>query len=364
MEGEITSNKAVYTRNVPEDRLQLVEIIDKSRAKVVMFIGDVDSGKTTTLTFVANELIGKGYRVAIVDSDVGQKGILPPATISLGIAGGRFSNLNEVAPVAHYFIGTTTPSQHTAETVVGVKRLVELGKSMADVVLIDTTGFISGRGFDLKRLKIEATEPDLTVFIKGKGEREGDIRRLMDSVSNLTNTFLLQRSGEVRRYDPAERREIRRVKWRKYFEGSRTVEVDLSHLRVSGTSMFSGRPLTPEERELIERIHGWVVLDGWKGKEEYAVIKAGDDGKRYYNRSVIKAVDFESLSNLLVGFIDGRGLCLGLGILKWPRLSEGKLEVLTPLSEGELAKATEIRFGRIRVTETGEELGLLMRDEL
>lgn len=359
-----TANKAFYTPDVPEDRIQLVERILGEGAKTVMFIGDVDSGKTTALTFVANELIGLGYRVAVVDSDVGQKGILPPATISLGIAEERFSNLNEVEGVAHYFIGTTTPSQHIAEMVVGVKRLVELGRSLADVVLIDTTGFVTGPGFELKRLKVEAVRPDLTVFIDPSPERKAGMERLVEGVSSLTTVVSLERSPSVRRHDPEERRMIRKAKWASYFRDSRTVVLDLNEVMVSGTSMFSGRPLTREERELIGQLHEWIVLAGWKEGELYTVVKADQGRGRPYNRAALKAIDFETLSNLLVGFLGEDGLCLGLGILKWPNLGGGRLEILTPLDEEDVSKTTEIRFGRIRVTEEGEELGLLRREEL
>ncbi len=59
-------------------------------------------------------------------------------------------------------------------------------------------------------------------------------------------------------------------------------------------------------------------------------------------------------------------MCLGgAGILKWINFGEMKAQVLTPpLSPKEIDKATELRFGRIRVLETGDELGHLRRDEL
>ena len=78
----------------------------------------------------------------------------------------------------------------------------------------------------------------------------------------------------------------------------------------------------------------------------------------------MKAIDLEKLGNLLVGFIDESGLCLGLGILKWVNFSSRVAQVLTPLSEGELEKAVELRFGRLRLLETGEELELIGREGL
>jgi len=353
-------NKAAYTKEVPEDRLELIDLLTSMGKGTIMFVGDVDSGKTTTVTFVANELAGIGYRVAVVDSDVGQKGILPPATVSLGFLESPVEHLSQANPAAHYFIGTTTPAEYIGETVVGVKRLAEIGRRNADFVLIDTTGFIRGRGFELKRLKVEAVIPDLVVFI----EKAGEMRELKRSVSGLTDVVSLNASPSVRSHTHDERREIRRAKWRSYFEGSRLVKVNIYDVPITGTLMFSGRPLTVEEKELLERLQDWVIFEGWKVKDEYIVVKADSGRVRACRGSGVRAVDFESLSNLLVGFIDGSGLCLGLGILKWPRFSEGIFEVLTPLDDETLALASELRLGRLRVTEDGEELALLRRCDL
>ncbi len=356
----VSINKAAYTKEVPEDRLELIDALASMGEGTIMFVGDVDSGKTTTVTFVANELVKMGYRVAVVDSDVGQKSILPPATVSIGFLESPVEHLSQVSPSAHYFIGITTPSEYMGETVVGVKRLVEIGRRNADFVLIDTTGFIRGRGFELKRLKVEAVLPDLVVFI----ERAGEMGELKRAVSGLTGVVSLNASSSVRKHTHDERREIRRAKWRSYFEGSRLVEVDVSDVPVTGTLMFRGRPLTVEEKELLERLQDWVVFEGWKLGDEYVVVKADSGRVRYCRGSGVRAVDLESLSNLIVGFIDGSGLCLGLGILKWPRFSEGVFEVLTPLDAETLSLASELRLGRLRVTEDGEELSLLRRCDL
>ncbi len=348
-------NKADYTEDVPRDRLELVERLAAMQGGTVMFVGDVDSGKTTAVKFVARSLRELGRSVAVVDSDIGQKSLLPPATVSLALMDGSSGSV-EPKPLAHYFIGTTTPSQYLAEMVVGVGRLWEIGSKVADYVLIDTTGYVRGAGAELKRLKMELIKPDVVAIV-------GDDNGLAALAARFSDVVILERSPRAKRHGPGERREIRRAKWREYFSPSRYVEVDVHEMRISGTSLFSGRALTKEEAELLSRLCDWVVLAGWESGGVYTVVKAGEDRKPC-SRSVLRAIDFETLSNLLVGFIDGNGLCLGLGIIKWPRLSEGKLEILTPVSEDELSKAEELRFGRIRVTEGGEELGLIRREEL
>lgn len=354
-------NKAGYTTDVPEDRFVLLdELSSRGRPLRVMLVGGTDSGKTTLLTFLANGLAERGFKVAIVDSDVGQKGILPPATVSFAFVEGPFSSPSELRGYAHYFIGTTTPGQYIGEMVVGVKRLADIASERADVVLIDTTGFITGIGAELKRLKAELVRPDIIVLLERAGEM-GYLRKLLAPYGDV---ITLRISPAARKHSPQERREVRREKWRTYFLNSRTVEVDLTKVVPTGTELFHGRPLTAGERELLSALFNWFVVAGWKG-ERYVVVKADSESvPRRYPRQSLLEVDFEELSNLLVGFIDENGLCLGVGILKWINFSNMVAQVATPLSEEEIEKAAELRFGRIRVLENGEELGLLRRGEL
>ncbi len=350
-------NKARYTRDVPGDRVDLLNrITGVEKPITVMTVGGVDSGKSTLITFLANELISLGFRVAIVDSDVGQKGILPPATISLGIPDGPFETMSELTGISHYFVGTTSPGQFIGEMAVGVKKMVDLGREVADVVLVDTTGFVTGPGEDMKRLKAELIAPDLIAVI-----HSGELSALARSLRSYGEVVELAVSNAMRSYDREERKEIRRQKWKAYFSNSRIVEFSLADVEVTGTSLFHGYPLSDPEKKLLETIFGWLVLAGWKGRE-YTVVKA--DVERFprgYSRN-LKAVDFENLSNLLVGLIDAEGLCRGVGLLKWVNFSEGLLQVLTPVDD--LFGVREIRFGRIRVTEEGEEIDLLRRDAL
>ncbi|ASJ11708.1 Clp1/GlmU family protein [Thermococcus thioreducens] len=354
-------NKATYTEDVPPDRFELLErIMNLERPAKVMLIGPTDSGKTTLLTFLANRLLKEGLRVAVVDSDVGQKGILPPATVSLAFPEGPFESIGELRAYAHYFIGTITPGSYTGEMAVGVKRLADMAIEKADVVLIDTTGFVTGQGIEMKRLKAELVGPELIVFL----ERNGELTHLQRLLSPYGEALTLSISEKVREHSRGERREVRKEKWRTYFSNTSLVEVNLSGILPTGTELFKGRPLTQEERELLSALFRWLVIAGWKG-ERYVVVKAEEEGGiRGHTRSVINAVDFDRLSNLLVGFIDRNGLCLGVGILKWINFGEMKAQVLTPLPAQEVGNAVELRFGRIRVLETGEELGLLRREEL
>ncbi|HII61461.1 Clp1/GlmU family protein [Pyrococcus horikoshii] len=352
------TNKAFFTNEVPEDRYIAAEKISSlKKPATVMIIGDVDTGKTTLTIYLANELISRGFRVSIIDSDVGQKSILPPATISLAFVDTHFSSLEDLTPFAHYFVGTITPSQFFGEMVIGVMKLAELAKKFSDVVLIDTTGMIYGPGVELKRMKIEAIKPDLILAL----ERENELTPIIKGFEDIT--LKLRVSDKVKEFSRSERKELRREKWKRYFENSRIVTFNVNDILVTGTSMFQGKPIEEGEKNLLERLFKWLILHGRKLGERYFVVKVDtSEGPRVVDKNVVRYFDFSKLSNLLLGLLDKEGFCQGVGILKAINFSEGRLEVLTPVKD--ISIITEIRFGRIRVREDGEELGLLDREVL
>jgi len=127
--------------------------------------------------------------------------------------------------------------------------------------------------------------------------------------------------------------------------------------------MFQGKPIEEGEKNLLERLFKWLILHGRKLGERYFVVKVDtSEGPRVVDKNVVRYFDFSKLSNLLLGLLDKEGFCQGVGILKAINFSEGRLEVLTPVKD--ISIITEIRFGRIRVREDGEELGLLDREVL
>ncbi|WP_456326738.1 Clp1/GlmU family protein [Palaeococcus sp. (in: euryarchaeotes)] len=347
-------NKAKFISDVPEDRANIIESIKTKKPRIIFVMGDVDTGKSTLVAYLANNLLHE-FKIAIIDADIGQKSILPPATISLAFPERRFGSFSELTPKKSYFIGSTTPNQFFGEAVVGLKRLVDLALRRAEIVVVDLTGYVRGAGEELKRLKIEAIHPDMILALQREGELENILAPFKDRIEIINAEI----SEKVKRYDLKQRKKIRQEKWEKYFENSKIYTINLNDYRISGTRLFKGKVLGEEEIELLRKLFGWVILYGEKN-DKYVVVKGGP-GQR---RDMIHAIDFEKFSNLLVGFIDGEGFCPGVGILKWISFRERKAEILTPLKEEELGQVKEIRFGRIKVKEDGEELGLLGRDAI
>ncbi|MGH7279683.1 MAG: Clp1/GlmU family protein, partial [Candidatus Rokuibacteriota bacterium] len=52
--------------------------------RVTLVVGESEAGKTSLVAALGNALIARGLSVAVVDADVGQSEIGPPATVGLG----------------------------------------------------------------------------------------------------------------------------------------------------------------------------------------------------------------------------------------------------------------------------------------
>jgi polynucleotide 5'-hydroxyl-kinase GRC3/NOL9 len=276
------------------------------RGGIAVALGGLDSGKTSFCKMCAAVAVRLGRTVAYVDSDVGQSTVGPPTTIGLKF----ISSAEDLEPErlaradAIYFVGSTSPKGHMLPMVIGAMKLVEQARAAgAELIMVDTTGFIHGtQGQVLKLHKVEALRPDAVVGFQRGGELEpilGNIRRTLPPEVDAIAV------------DPAVE--------------ATSVEDRASH-RQEGLRRFFEPP-----------------LNHWKVKTSVFV------------PSIPPELDPASLDRILVGLEDGKGNCIGLGILEH---REDGLRMMS--TEGEGAKA--LRLGSVRVTEDFGTTGVDLRD--
>ncbi|MDI6827561.1 MAG: Clp1/GlmU family protein [Armatimonadota bacterium] len=90
-------------QHVPEEWLPHIEEMLQSPG-VTVIIGGVDVGKTTFATLIANHALEAGISVAVVDGDMGQSEIGPPATIGLGLVESPIQLLGDLPPKALFLL--------------------------------------------------------------------------------------------------------------------------------------------------------------------------------------------------------------------------------------------------------------------
>lgn len=264
------------------------------RGGTSVVLGGLDSGKTSFCRMCAAVAVRLGRTVAYVDTDVGQSTVGPPATIGLKYV----SSAEELEPDsmaradAIYFVGAPSPKGHMLPMVIGAMRLAEQARANgADLIVVDTTGFIHGtQGQVLKLHKVEALRPDAVIGFQRGSELEpilGSIRRTLPPEVDA-----LPVADAVVPTSIDERASQRQDAFRRFFE---------------------------------------PPLNHWKVKTSVLV------------PSIPPELDPAVLDRLLVGLEDGKGNCIGLGILEY---KEDGLRMIS--TEGEGAKA--LRLGSVRVS--------------
>lgn len=276
------------------------------RGGMVVALGGIDSGKTTFCTMCARVALRVGRSVAYLDTDVGQTTIGPPTVIGLKF----IQTEGDLEPDAlgrpdhQYFVGSTSPQGHLLPMVVGAAKMAhEARRSSPDLILADTTGLIGGTlGQVLKFHKLELLRPDWVAGFQRGEELEPIL-------------------AAARRATPAEVESLPinpKV-------GLRSVEERNAH------------------REARLRAAFEPPLYRWKVKPSVFIPQIPPD------------VDLAQLDGILVGMEDGKGNCVGLGILEH---AEGGLRMRSNLAEG--AKA--LRLGSIRVGSDYHMTRVDMRD--
>src|SRR6058998_661593 len=117
----------------------------------LVILGDVDSGKSTLSTFLANQFSHQGGSVSVIDGDVGQADIGPPTTISVARLREPVFDLQNLHPETSLFIGDTSPSIVSEKVLNGLVRLRDVAIKDSDLVIVNTDGWV--RGEERKRAR-------------------------------------------------------------------------------------------------------------------------------------------------------------------------------------------------------------------
>lgn len=260
--------------HVPPDWAEAAERILREDTRSVLVLGAVDMGKSTLCRFLLAEAMRNGRSAALLDADVGQKTVGPPACVTLLDSSG----------LRLAFVGTTSPLPEWRRLIDGIRRLAS--EADADLLVVNTSGLLAGPGRRLKAAKIEALRPDLLIGIGGGA----DLEAVLSDHGNRPVLRLMQ-SPEARRKTDGERRAIRREAFRRYFTQAAALVLSRQKLQpvrsdapcpagllvglkdrhggVEGLGLLTGQPdaatveiLTPVAAERIGRIvPGALCLD-------------------------------------------------------------------------------------------------------
>lgn len=271
---------------------------DAVRTKhTVVLVGGLDTGKTSLSRNVLTAAVEAGRPAALLDADVGQKTVGPPATVTLKMV----RSAEDLEPLTlavadeMSFVGSTSAQGHLLPVVAGAARLHRRAKDEgADLVVVDTSGLVSGiTGQVLKYHKVELLEPDLVIGLQ-RGE---ELLPLLGVIQRFfpTQVVPLGVHPDVVPTTVDRRADNRERAMRAYFSG------ELHRFRVKPTVFMPALPPLFE----VPQLH-----------------------------------------RMLVGLSNGAGAYTGLGYLEYTE-DEGVLRLISPVAAGPKA----LRLGSVRLDE-------------
>lgn len=339
------------------------------RPGITVVIGGIDTGKTTFVRELVNAGVAAGVPTAIVDADLGQSEVGPPATISMALVEHPVESLRELRPRRMYFVGTTTPAGQLLAAVAGVKRMADEAVARgAKLVVVDTSGLVTGiLGRRLKLHKIELLGPEHIVAIRRKRELDHILAVLRKIECHTLHE--LQISPEARSKPKEFRAARRRTQFYDYFKGADRHIIRLDDVVCSGTFFTTGRVIRWQHHRVLERtlktrvLHAEIVGDGMYIVAECRPHMAGLEALRnkYGARdfTIVCGTDF---TNVLVGLADDNDNTIDLGIIEAIDFRQRHMAVITPAST--VTPVRIVQFGSIRIKQDGNELGSVKPGEI
>ena len=352
------------TAQTPTDLLP--RLLALPRGASVLLLGGPDSGKTTWTRDAVVALCGAGRTVAVVDCDLGQSEIGPPATVGAGWAasGTELRSLRDLPLLASYFVGAVSPTRHLLDVCVGAVQMARVAKKRRpDLVLIDTDGMIGGasaRAF--KRRLAELLLPQVVVALA----RGGELGPLLTAFSRLDapSVWHVPTHPDAGHKTPAARATRRAARFLSVLADAQTLTFSLDGVALQGTLLGTGEPLPHHLTLFLSQSLGrpalhaeqtpggglYVVLngEGWDAAGLAAV-------ERHFRTRAVTITAAQKFAHLLVGLVSAGGTMLGLGLIERIDFPRRTLSVLTPCRKP--AAVAQIWLGGLRLRPDGREIG-------
>ena len=360
MLGEGASFKEIDGGPVPSSWENAAkEILSLKKPVTVIVIGGVDSGKTSFCTFLANEALRRKWKTGIIDADLGQSDVGPPSTIGFNYITEPVNDLFEIKAEDAYFVGLTSPSGAVTKVMEGLTELKsKVMETGVDFLVINTDGWVDGE--DAAKYKIQLTKTVSPTVVVGI-QQEDKLTPILTALKE-TKILTIDSPQVVQRRNREKRKILRELSYKKYLRQAKVQSFALNWVKVEGSLLGAGGSLAPERMEKIRNLLGtkpiyseetlatlFIVLRKNESVTEEQVKEIEENfGKR------AKMIREGEEEGLLVGLQDEQGKFLGIGILYGVDYKRRVLKVYTPINEN----VATIRFGQIKLDESGREIGL------
>lgn len=248
--------RIVHGSTIPTGWREASQVAAQCRGTTAI-IGDVDSGKSTLCTLIANYVQSQGLSVSVIDGDIGQADIGPPTTISLSRVQKPIYSLQDLQAELSLFIGDTSPASTEEKLSRSMLKLRELSERQSDVTLVNTDGWVQGEDAVGYKLRLLTTlQPDLVLGLAVDGELD-QLLEMKESTS-----LKLSRSSHAKSRSRDERKRARELGYRRFLQNARRVELKIGHVRIRRFNS-NQRQLRLDANDLRGVIAGLLNEEEW-----------------------------------------------------------------------------------------------------
>lgn len=339
-------------RTIPKSWDDLVYRIYHEHARLVLILGEMDCGKTFFSTYLSNRLCALQRKVAVVDCDAGQSDIGPPCTFGLTYMREPLLFQHEAPVDAMYFLGSHSPGLHLVHALIGVRQLTWQALKHESTVIVDTTGWVNGDGGRLlKNAKLDILLPDIVVLL----QRDRELEHLVKGRPEH-HIVRIKVSKKASPTSADVRKALRENLSIQYFKDAHTMELPIDSMVFYRSFLFTGQPIAVNHLNVLwaERLPAYegtllVVKKPLTPKDREILSKELGPNLRV----LISGVE----NRALVGLLDTKQHCLGMGTIEEIDFKAKKIRVHTPLQDR--APIRGIVIGSIRYNKDGTEAGFV-----
>ena len=238
--GEHRVCRQVNGSTIPPSWRDAAEVLRVSRGLTVI-LGDVDAGKSTLCTYLANVCVDHRVPISIINGDVGQADIGPPTTTSSSTVSKHILSLQDLRPERSYFIGDTSPSSVPDKLVKSIAHLKDELSTGSEISILNTDGWVREDGAVEHKLQLlNSLRPDLVLGLSLDHELDHILK------PQQYPTLRLEASGFARKRTREERKKAREEGYKRFLQNPKHLNLRLNTIKLR---MFNAPRQQPIDRD-------------------------------------------------------------------------------------------------------------------
>jgi polynucleotide 5'-hydroxyl-kinase GRC3/NOL9 len=215
---------------------QQVSALAGGKKITVMLAGDTDTGKSTLAAYLANVALGRGLVPCIVDGDIGQGDLAPPAGIGAAALSRQVTDLRDVTANLFEFVGSTSPTGFERIVAKKLRSLLDRAGPLGNICIVNTDGYVRDGGIRYKLMVAKELRPDVIVCL-------GENRELLDSFEEKGGWQVLRARASSQALKSRYERTSRRLDQFLRHVGSGLSVAELSRVKF----VYMGKLFSPSE---------------------------------------------------------------------------------------------------------------------